>query len=122
MTRRAHLHGMVLAAGVAAAVSGCGSAPPPADERARGADAIRHYGCGTCHRIPGIAGATGTVGPSLERFHRQVYIAGFIPNTPDALAQWIESPKKFDPRTAMPEMGVSAAEARLIAEFLSRSP
>jgi cytochrome c2 len=126
MTRQARLFGTMLAAalaaGLVAEVGRCVADDPQANDRARGAAAIRYYGCGTCHRIPGIAGATGTVGPSLERLHRRVYIGGFIPNTPGALAQWIESPRKFDPRTAMPDMGVSAGDARLIAAFLSRTP
>jgi cytochrome c1 len=122
MTRQARLFGTIVAAGLAAAAGGCGSDDPHENDRTRGAAAIQHYGCGTCPRIPGIAGATGTVGPSLEHLHRRVYIAGFIPNTPDALAQWIESPRKLDPQTAMPDVGVSAGDARLIAAFLSRTP
>jgi len=91
-----------------------------AGDRSRGDAAIRAYGCGTCHVIPDVPGAVGNVGPSLERFHRRVYIAGFIPNTPDALAQWIEDPQRFAPDTAMPNLGVTAADARLIARHLSR--
>jgi hypothetical protein len=31
----------------------------------RGMDLIKQYGCGGCHLIPGIANATGNVGPPL---------------------------------------------------------
>lgn len=86
-----------------------------------GVDAIRRYGCGTCHIIPGVDGADGTVGPSLAGIERQVYLAGRLPNTPDNMAQWIMSPQRFNPNTAMPDMQVTAVDARSIATFLRRS-
>jgi len=85
-----------------------------------GADAIRRYGCGTCHIIPGIEGALGTVGPSLAGVARRVYLAGRLPNTPDTMAQWISNPQRFVPGSAMPDMQVSLADARAIASFLGR--
>jgi cytochrome c2 len=79
---------------------------------------ISQYGCSTCHTIPGIPGANAKVGPPLNGFAMRVYIAGEIPNTPDNLRHWIQKPHDINPRTAMPEMGVSDEDSRHIAAYL----
>jgi cytochrome c len=84
----------------------------------RGAELIRHYGCGSCHTIPGIRRADANVGPPLQQLRQRVYIAGVIVNTPDNLMRWIQHPQAVAPRTAMPEMGVTPGEARDIAAYL----
>ncbi len=80
--------------------------------------AISAYGCGTCHTIPGVAGASGTVGPKLDRLGSQSFLAGQLANTPDNLIQWIQHPQELKPGVDMPDMGVSAADARNIAAYL----
>jgi cytochrome c2 len=82
------------------------------------ADLVAHYQCGSCHEIPGIAGADGNVGPPLRRIGTRTYIAGFIRNSPDNMASWIEDPQKMLPGNAMPQMGISPDDARDIAAFL----
>jgi cytochrome c1 len=62
--------------------------------------------------------ATGRVGPPLTGFGTRVYIAGTVPNDPDALVQWIRDPRSLQPRTAMPDVGVSEADARHLAAYL----
>lgn len=104
---------------------GCGAEPgqAPADvtgDPARGAAALRQYGCGVCHRIPGIAGADGNVGPPLAGLARRVYLAGVLPNTPANLIHWIRAPREIAPLTAMPDMQVTAVDARDIAAYLYR--
>ena len=94
---------------------------PPADDARRGAVALRAYGCGACHRIPGIAGAHGTVGPPLERMASRAYVAGRLPNTPGNLARWIAAPQHIVPGSAMPQMGVTQGDARDIAAWLWRA-
>jgi putative membrane protein len=84
----------------------------------RGADAIRRYGCGACHTIPGIAGAKGQVGPPLAGVGGRAYIAGVLTNTPEHMVRWIVDPQAVDSLTAMPLLGVSAAEAKDIAAYL----
>ena len=84
----------------------------------RGKEAIRTYGCGSCHTIPGIRGADGQVGPPLQGIAQRVYVAGVLTNTPENLVRWIQDPKKIDSLTAMPNLGVTEAEARDIAAFL----
>lgn len=90
----------------------------PDGEPQRGGVAIRRYGCGACHFIPGIPNANGWVGPRLDEFKRRSYVAGVRPNTPGNLVEWIRHPRKFDPQTAMPELGVTEADARDIAAYL----
>lgn len=84
----------------------------------RGHHLIMQYGCGSCHTIPGVAGATATVGPPLAGIARRSYIGGVLTNTPDHLREWIMDPPKVDSNTAMPNMGVSAQDARDISAYL----
>jgi cytochrome c len=79
---------------------------------------IENYGCGTCHRIPGIKGAQGGAGPPLIHFAERAYVAGMLPNTPVNLMHWIRNPQSVVPGNAMPEMGVTEQDARDIAAYL----
>lgn len=84
----------------------------------RGKAAIASYGCGSCHTIPGVRAATGMVGPPLTMWSRRTYIAGEVPNTPEFLVKWIETPQTIEPGTAMPNLGVPEGHARDIAAYL----
>jgi len=84
----------------------------------RGPQLIRSYGCGTCHTVAGVTGANGLVGPPLSGLAQRAYIAGVLPNAPDNLVRWIQDPKAVDSLTAMPVVGVTAADARDIAAYL----
>jgi cytochrome c len=79
---------------------------------------LQAYGCGSCHVIPGVPNAHGLVGPPLYFWARRTYIAGELPNTPDNLVKWIESPPSVEPGTAMPILGVSDQQARDMAAYL----
>lgn len=108
-------------AALACAVSGRAFAqttPRGRSEVQRGAQLIRHYGCGSCHTIPGISGADGLVGPPLTHWSRRSYIAGVLPNDPDNLAFWIAHPQKVIKGVDMPDMGIKQREARAIAAYL----
>jgi cytochrome c2 len=74
--------------------------------------------CAACHQVPGIVGADGRVGPSLADIAHQQIIAGHFANSPEALARWIEHPQRLLPGDAMPEMGLSYEQARVIATYL----
>ena len=84
----------------------------------RGRAAIRRYGCGSCHSIPGVRGARSLVGPPLVGMAERAYVAGVVENTPLNLQRWIRDPQGVDPRTAMPNLGVTETEARDIAAYL----
>lgn len=85
---------------------------------ARGKEAIRAYGCISCHSIPGVEGANGRVGPPLDRISRRAYLGGVLPNTPENMMRWIREPEAIDSRTAMPNMGVDEVDARDITAYL----
>lgn len=83
-----------------------------------GTQAISHYGCGSCHTISGIRSAKGRVGPPLVGLKDRMYVAGMLQNTPENLIHWIQNPKAVNPKTAMPNLGVSDKDARAIATYL----
>jgi putative membrane protein len=83
-----------------------------------GKQVIQQYGCASCHTIPGIPGANALVGPSLEHIASRMYIAGVLPNTPENMLWWLQNPPAVDPLTAMPNLGVTEADARDMAGYL----
>lgn len=103
-------------------LSGCGKHPNSPEallgDPSQGALVISRTGCGSCHLIPGIANADGMVGPSLAGFARRTTVAGMLPNTPDNLVRWVRFPQAVVPGNAMPNMGLSEAEARDVAAYL----
>jgi cytochrome c1 len=84
----------------------------------RGAGVIEQYGCGSCHTIPGVRNAKGLVGPPLLWWSRRTFIAGELPNTPENLVRWVQSPQSVEPKTAMPTLGLSDQQARDVAAYL----
>ncbi len=115
-----------LVLGLAASVVACVSLSPVENEAAaltggdprRGAVLLRGYGCSSCHVVPGVAGAVGTVGPPLSRMAARSFVAGRLANTPGNLIRWIRAPRSVDPQTAMPDLGVPEQDARDIAAYL----
>lgn len=99
---------------------GCEDAPPPAlgGNPENGRLLLRQFACGACHAIPGVAAAKGKVGPPLKGVASRVYLAGMLPNTPQRMAEFIRAPQKADPRTAMPDMGVTEEHARDMVAYL----
>ena len=84
----------------------------------RGAEVIRDRDCGTCHRIPGIRGADGLVAAPLTAMARRMYIAGRVMNEPEVMIRWLLAPQDIDPRTAMPDFGLTEQQARDVAAYL----
>lgn len=76
------------------------------------------HGCGSCHHIPGVRGAVSWVGPPLTAWARRGYVAGRLPNTPENLVPWLRDPQSISPGSAMPNLGLSEAEARDAAAYL----
>jgi cytochrome c2 len=111
-------------ASVLAAASGCthGEADAMAlthgGNAARGKELIRTYGCGSCHTIPRVPGAESSVGPSLQGEATRAYIAGVMPNQPENMIRWIIDPPSIDEKTAMPNLHVTAVDARDIAAYI----
>jgi mono/diheme cytochrome c family protein len=92
-----------------------GPEPPSAQ---RGRTALQQYACVGCHRIPGLTGPDARVGPPLAGIASRLMLGGVLPNSPENMARWIRAPKDFDPRTAMPDLGVSEAHARDMVAYL----
>ena len=88
----------------------------------KGGRLIARYGCAACHDIPGIRPRGAKVGPPLEGLATRPFLAGQVRNRPDRLIAWITDPKAIEPGTAMPDLGVSEAEARDIATYLYAQP
>jgi cytochrome c2 len=120
--RRTALLALVLGLAAAGCGSGTSNAPPVVQggDPDGGKRLIERYGCGTCHRIPGVKGADGRVGPSLDDFRDVRYIAGQIANNPDNAIRWIVDPQKVEPGTVMPKLGVTDDQARDIVAYLYR--
>jgi cytochrome c len=112
---------MLLISGCTGEVRGVPEERPASDESVNhGRELIAHYGCGSCHSIPGIPGADSMAAPPLINFYQRTYIAGRLPNTSDNLIAWIQKPQEIEPGTAMPDLGVTEAEAEDIAAYLYR--
>jgi cytochrome c2 len=104
-------------------VAACEEAPPPhlriaGADPDRGRAVIAEHGCGACHRIPGVAGAVSWVGPPLDEWARRGYVAGRLPNAPENLVAWLRDPQALSPGSAMPNLGLSADQARDAAAYL----
>lgn len=88
------------------------------DREERGEIVLRQYACHACHQIEGVVGPDTNVGPELVEWPRRRFIAGTLPNTRYNLARWIVDPAGVSPGTLMPDLGVSEAHAREMADFL----
>lgn len=84
---------------------------------ARGREAVRRYGCLSCHTVPGLPG-DANVGPPLDRVGSRVYLGGVLVNTPGNMQKWLKDPDGVDPKTAMPNIGATDDDIRDIACYL----
>lgn len=124
--RSAHAFPLFVALAIAGAVTLCSCVQRPAAPKwanfggdpARGAILITRSSCGACHEMSGIEGANGRVGPPLSTFAYRTMIAGVLPNTPGNLVYWLRHPQAVIPGNAMPDVGLSDAQARDIAAYL----
>jgi mono/diheme cytochrome c family protein len=86
----------------------------------RGRVVIQQYACTACHRIPGIVGPSSHTGPPLTAMGKRKYIAGILPNSFENMVRWLREPQSVDAQTAMPDTGLTDADARDIAAYLVR--
>jgi len=84
----------------------------------KGMVAIDKYGCGGCHTIPGVTGATATVGPPLTNIASRGVLGGHLTNTPEHMERWIKQPQLIDPKNVMPDLGVTDQDAKDITAYL----
>jgi cytochrome c1 len=105
------------------ALTACGQAGAPrysgfGGDAKSGAVMITREACGACHEIPGIVDADGLSGPPLTHFAGRTLIAGVLPNTPANLILWLKTPQAVVPGNAMPNMGLTDAQAKDVAAYL----
>jgi len=94
------------------------AASPATGNPDRGKQLIEQYGCNSCHIVPGVEGAKGMVGPSLEHIASRQIFAMKLPNTQPNMVAYIQNPQMTDPQNAMPNLGVKPDEARDIVAYL----
>ncbi|HYC37992.1 MAG TPA: hypothetical protein VEC19_16300 [Usitatibacter sp.] len=105
--------------GLALLLAACGKDPPAVEgDPENGRLLLRQFGCGDCHDIPGVATAKGRAGPPLAGVAGRVYLGGVVPNTPESMAEFIRNPRRLEPRTRMPDLGVTHAHARDMVAYL----
>ena len=94
------------------------SAAPAAGDANRGKQLMEQYGCNSCHIVPGIEGAKGMIGPSLEHVASRPVIATKIPNSQANMTAYILNPQMTNPENVMPNLAVKPDEARDIVAYL----
>jgi mono/diheme cytochrome c family protein len=97
-------------------------APAPLDPPLATAElaqrAFRQHGCTACHVIPGVVGPDTSNGPRLSGLVGRDRIGGKAFPTEDGIAAWIRDPQAIDAHSAMPTLGISDTQARLMARYL----
>jgi len=79
---------------------------------------LGQHSCVSCHVIPGVPKADGTIAVSLEHWSWRRTFLDKYPNTPENLEQWLENPSRLKPGTSMPDMNVSPQDSRDMAAYL----
>jgi cytochrome c2 len=100
---------------VALALGGCASGSGDRFAEAKGLIEAR---CASCHMVPGVRVAVGKVGPPLTGIGKRQVIAGYFPNSRDNLVRWISHPQSMLPGNAMPDTGLTQAQAGSVADYL----
>jgi cytochrome c len=86
----------------------------------RGKQLVTQYGCNVCHIAPGVPGPQGMLGPTFAGVASRATLSrGTVPNTPDNIARFIQSPASMNPASAMPPLNVTPADAQDLASSLS---
>jgi cytochrome c len=128
MTRRSRSRLAVVAVtlatslGLACASSVGDRSGPPALVRGGdpdvGRELVEDYGCGSCHRVPGVRRADALVGPPLDAWSRRSFIAGTLPNSQQNLTRWLRDPQQVRPGSAMPDLDIDDADLADIVAYL----
>lgn len=100
------------------------AATPAADPQTpflrQGLEVFIANGCGACHRIDGVPGANGRLGPDLTHVgSRQSLAAGLLPSDVGNMAAWIASSQHLKPGNKMPSFnGLTGTELRAVSAYL----
>jgi cytochrome c oxidase subunit 2 len=96
------------------------TARPAADpEYAKGEQLFRAKGCIGCHSLQAVDAPHGLIGPNLANVGAREYIAaGWLKNTDQNLEHWIREPQSLKKGVLMPNLGVTADEAKALRAYL----
>jgi cytochrome c oxidase subunit 2 len=94
-------------------------APEPLDDVAKhGRDLFLSGSCMLCHAVRGTT-ANGRKAPDLTHVASRTEIAaGLLPNTPQALAEWIHDPQAIKPGVNMPAHLLAQADLDALVAYL----
>ena len=76
------------------------------------------YGCGSCHALRDVRGATGSVGPPLDGIAVRAIIGGHLANTPTTCSDGSAIPSTSRPEPRCPTSVSAARTRRDITAFL----
>jgi cytochrome c oxidase subunit II len=92
--------------------------PPLTPSQQAGQRVFMENACVLCHAISGTD-AQGVTGPDLTHFaSRRMIAGGTLPNSPDALADWIANPQAHKPGVNMPAVNLSDNEMNALVDYL----
>jgi cytochrome c oxidase subunit II len=93
-----------------------GSADP---QYAKGEQLFKLKGCVGCHSLQAVDAPKGMIGPNLATVGSRAYIAaGWLRNTDENLEHWIREPQSVKKGVLMPNLGVTAEEAKALRAYL----
>lgn len=95
------------------------TAPPPVTtEQTRGLKVVE-FRCGLCHAVRGTE-AGSHFGPDLTHLmSRSLIASGALPNTPGALAGWVQNPQGIKPGSQMPDQYLSGPQLQDVTAYLA---
>ena len=95
------------------------AAPPQGPEYAAGEKLFMTKGCMGCHSLQAANAPKGLIGPNLANVGARSHIAaGWLANTDENLERWIREPQTVKKGVLMPNLGVTAEEAKALRAYL----
>jgi cytochrome c oxidase subunit 2 len=96
------------------------AAPASTDPQyAKGQQLFAQKGCIGCHSLQAVNAPKGMIGPNLATVGSRAYIAaGWLKNTDENLEHWIREPQSVKKGVLMPNLGVTAEEAKALRVYL----
>jgi cytochrome c1 len=96
-----------------------GASPARGPDYAAGEKLFLTKGCVGCHSLQAVGAPKGLIGPNLANVGSREYIAaGWLRNTDANLERWIREPQSVKKGVLMPNLGVTAEEARGLRAYL----
>jgi cytochrome c oxidase subunit 2 len=95
------------------------AAAPQGSEYAAGEKLFMTKGCMGCHSLQAVNAPKGLIGPNLANVGARSHIAaGWLANTDENLERWIREPQAVKKGVLMPNLGVTAEEAKALRAYL----